>query len=83
MPSLHAITTAPRFEPSSDAGRVAPAATVEPPVDLRAASLGDTAVLVLAIGAIVLVCGVVTLMTLHPISLRAIAEWGLAIIARR
>ena len=83
MPSLHAITTAPRFQPSSDAGRAAPAATVEPPTDLRAASLGDTAVLVLAIGAIVLVCGVVTLMMLHPISLRAIAEWGLAIIARR
>lgn len=83
MHSVQAITTAPSYEPMSNAERASPAPAAAPSIHLPAASVGDTVVLLLAIGAIVVACGVVTVLTLHPISARTMAEWGMAILAGR
>jgi hypothetical protein len=41
----------------------------------------DTLVLLFAIGAVVVACGLVTLLVLHPLSVPAIAERALAMLA--
>lgn len=83
MQSVQDITTTPSFERPHDVEPASPAPQVAPAMPLVAASLADTVVLLLVLGGIVVVCGVVTVFKLHPISLRAIAEWGMALIAGR